>query len=32
VFNWVLVAIQGALGAFLWDLSGDKKEPGNDDE
>jgi hypothetical protein len=24
VFNWVLVAIQGALGAFLWDLSGDK--------
>jgi hypothetical protein len=25
-FNWLFVCIQWALGAFLWHLSGDKKE------
>jgi len=32
VFNTFIVCIQGGLGAFLWELSGDKKESGNDDE
>lgn len=32
VFNWLFVCIQWALGAFLWHLSGDKKEVGENAE
>ena len=30
VFNWVIVCVQGGLGAFLWELSGDKRESAED--
>jgi len=32
VFNWFFICVQGALGAFLWHLSGDKKESENEDK
>jgi len=32
VFNWLIVCILGGLGAFLWQLSGDKKETGEDEQ